>query len=454
MVELTKEQEKFAIGRTFLIGLAFFTTGIAWSMYNTQVNIMLFIFLGSYALVGALMAMDNLIGICIQPIMGNVSDRTRSKLGRRIPYLIIGIPFAAIFFILIGTIPSMPQTMQTFWLLIIYMFFFNVSMGFYRSQAVALMPDFIVPKHRSKGNAIINLMGGVGAIMAYIMGWILIIEGHPETIALAFLLVAVIMVFSLIILLFTVKEKKSYSYQLILEIEAKEGQKIIDKNKKPGLIESFRDILSEKDKSTLFMLLAIFFWFVAYQALEALFTLYAWEVLGIDRGPAAGMLLFVALPFIIMAFPAGILGSKLGRRITIKIGLIMFIIACFIIFITPVYFHDLVTISMIIIICFIIAGCGWAFININSIVIIWEMAPTAEKIGTYTGVYYFFSFLAAILGPFIVGLFIDLTTSAWLFFICSWFFIVAFILMWLVRRGEVELTEEEKIAKQKAIQEL
>jgi len=120
------------------------------------------------------------------------------------------------------------------------------------------------------------------------------------------------------------------------------------------------------------LLLAIFFWFVAYQALEALFTLYAWEVLGIDRGPAAGMLLFVALPFIIMAFPAGILGSKLGRRITIKIGLVMFIIACFVIFFTPVYFHDLATISMIIIICFIIAGCGWAFININSIVIVWS----------------------------------------------------------------------------------
>ncbi len=137
MVELTKEQEKFAIGHSFLIGLAFFTTGIAWSMYNTQVNIMLFIFLGSYALVGAFMAMDNLIGICIQPIMGNASDRTRSKLGRRMPYLIIGIPLAAIFFVLIGTIPSMPQTMQTFWLLLIYMFFFNVTMGFYRSQAVS-----------------------------------------------------------------------------------------------------------------------------------------------------------------------------------------------------------------------------------------------------------------------------------------------------------------------------
>ena len=158
------------------------------------------------------------------------------------------------------------------------------------------------------------------------------------------------------------------------------------------------------------------------------------------------MLLFVALPFILMAFPAGILGSRLGRRSTIKIGLILFIIACFIIFFVPN--------PTVIIICFIIAGVGWAFININSIVIVWEMAPTAKKIGTYTGVYYFFSFLAAILGPFIVGLFVDLTASAWLFFICSWFFIIALVCMFLVRRGEAELTDAEKIAKQKVIQEL
>ncbi len=308
------------------------------------------------------------------------------------------------------------------------------------------MPDFVVPKHRTKGNAVINLMGGVGAIIAYLFGLLLIIEGRPETIAFAFFLTAVIMVVSLILLVFTVKEKDSYSYKQILEMEEKEGQKIKEKKEKPGLVESFKDILAEDDKSTLFMLLAIFSWFLAYQALEALFTLYAWEVLDVGRGPAAGLLLFVALPFIIMAFPAGILGAKIGRRITIKIGLVMFITACFIIFFIPN--------PTVIIICFILAGSGWAFININSIVIVWEMAPTVEKIGTYTGVYYFFSFLAAILGPFVVGLFIDLTASTWLFFIVSWFFIIALIFMMLVKRGEAELTEEEKLAKKKAIQEL
>lgn len=446
MVELIKEQEKLAIRHTFLISLAFFTTGIAWRMYNSQVSIMLFIYLGSYALVGAFMALDNIIGVFIQPVMGNVSDRTRTKLGRRMPYILIGIPFAAFFFILIGTIPSLPHTLQTFYLLILYMFLFNIAMGFYRSQAVSIMPDFVIPKHRSKGNAIMNLMVGVGAIIAYLIGWLLIIEGRPETLFFAFLLVAIIMVASLVLLLITVREKNSFSYKMILEKETKERHKIKEEKKKPGLIESFKEILSEKDKSTLFMLLTIFFFSLPAQALEALFTVYAWDVLKIDRGPAAGLLLFFVLPFILMALPAGILGSKIGRRATIKIGLVLFIGACLVIFFNPNI--------TVIIICLIIIGCGWALININSIVIVWEMAPTAEKIGTYTGVYLFFSFLAAILGPFVIGLFIDLTSSAWLFFICSWFFIIALILMFLVRRGEVELADEQKIAKKKAIQEL
>jgi MFS family permease len=315
------------------------------------------------------------------------------------------------------------------------MFFFNVSMGFYRSQAVALMPDFVVPAHRSKGNAIINLMGGVGAVIAYVLNLLLV----PYSLFLSFVLVSVIMIASLVVLLLTIKEKNSFSYKQILEMEEKEGQKIkAEKKEKPGLIESFKDILAEEDKSTLFMLLAIFSWFVGYQALEALFTVYAVDVLELERGLAGGLLLFVAVPFILMAFPAGVIATKIGRRLTIKIGLVMFISANFIIFLIPNI--------TVIIICFILAGCGWAFININSIVIVWEMAPTAKKIGTYTGIYYFFSFLAAILGPFFAGLFVDLLGNIYFFLVCDFFFIAALIFMFLVRRGEVGLTEEKKTA--------
>jgi len=432
-------EQKFNLKQTSLIGLAFFTTGIAWSMFNTQVNITLFQYLGSYALVGLWMAMDNIIGVFIQPFLGTVSDNTRTKLGRRMPFLVVGIPLSAIFFVMISTINPLQDPL---WLLLLWMFFFNISMAFYRSQAVALMPDFVKPANRTKGNAVINFMGGVGALIAYLFNRFLV----PISLLLAFLAVAIIMIVSLIVILITIKEKESYSYQLILDIEQKEGKKLIDKKDKPNLIESFKDILSEEDKSTLFMLLAIFSWFVGYQALEALFTVYGMDVLGLSRGDAGFQLLFVAVAFLLAALPAGILGSRIGRRTTIKIGLVLFIIALIIGF--------SIQIPIVTTIILFVAGIGWAFININSIVIVWEMAPTSKKIGTYTGVYYFFSFLAAILGPFMVGSLIDLLGNFTLFLVCSFFFIAALVLMFLVKRGESELTEEERVAKEKAIQEL
>jgi len=435
----SEKKEKLDVRNTFLIGLAFFTTGISWSMYNTQVNFTLFQYLGLYALVGAWMAMDNLIGVIIQPIMGSVSDNTRSKFGRRMPYLIVGIPLAAIFFVLISTV-TYPQ--DPMWLLLLWMFFFNISMASYRSQAVALMPDFVKPANRSKGNAIINFMGGIGAVMAYVFNLVLV----PISLFVAFLVVAIIMIISMVIVVLTVKEKDAYSYKLILETEEKEGEKKKDKKEKLSIIASFKDVIGEKDKSTLVMLFAIFSWFVGYQALEALFTVYAGDVLGLERGPAGGMLLYVALSFLLFAFPAGFLGTKIGRKLTIKIGIVLWIISL----ITMFIFQNTTVISIFFVIC----GAGWAFININSIVIVWEMAPTTKKIGTYTGLYYFFSFMAAILGPFLVGLIIDVLGNTTLFLVSSFFFILALILIFLVKRGEAELTEGEKLARQKAIQEL
>ena len=436
---MSESTQKFSLNQTLLIGLAFFTTGIAWSMFNTQVNITLFEYLGSYALVGAWMAMDNIIGVILQPFMGTLSDNTRTKFGRRMPYIIVGIPLAAIFFVMISTVNS---SQDPLWLLLLWMFFFNISMASYRSQAVALMPDFVEPKNRSKGNAVINFMGGIGALIAYLFNKFLV----PISMVLAFLAVAIIMVLSLVVLVFTIKEKEAYSYQLILEEEEKEGKKISISKDKPNLIESIKDILSEDDKSTLFMLLAIFFWFVGYQALEALFTVYGMDVLNLDRGDAGFMLLYVAIAFLLSALPAGILGSRIGRRLTIKIGLVLFISALIIGFLVQ-------TVTVITIILFI-AGIGWGFININSIVIVWEMAPTSKKIGTYTGVYYFFSFMAAILGPFMVGSLTDMLGNVTLFLVCSFFFIAALVFMFLVKRGESDISTEEKMAKEKAIQEL
>ncbi|MFX0006952.1 MAG: MFS transporter [Promethearchaeota archaeon] len=440
------EEKKIKTSLIFFIGLAFFTTEIAWSLYNARVSRLLETYLVFLGFVGVWMALDNIIGVILQPIMGSVSDNTRTKLGRRMPYIIIGIPSAAVFFTLL-------PTQQNLFQLIIWMFFFSVAMGFYRSQAVSLMPDFVKPVNRSKGNAIINMMGGLGGVFGYglsLIAGLITLQG-------SFIIASVLMIISLFVLVWKVKEKDSYSYQALLEKEKLEGRKIKGGSERPGLISSFKDILREKDKSTLIMGLAIFSWFVAFQGLAALLTLYGTNVLLQSDDFSGFLAFFVALPIIIFAYPFAIIAGKIGRRNAIKIGLAIMITCLFVIFFVG-FMRAAALIPVIILLVF--AGIGWSFVNVNSIVIIWELAPSSEKIGTYTGIYYFFSFLAAITGPYILGALTDLFNNPLisppytLVLNGAIFLIIALVLMFFVKRGEPQLTEEEKLAKQKAIQEL
>ncbi|MFW9947138.1 MAG: MFS transporter [Promethearchaeota archaeon] len=444
----TKPNGKFNIKLTFFIALAFFTTEVAWSLYNARVSKLLEDILKLLSLVGLWMALDNIIGVVLQPIMGSVSDNTRSRFGRRMPYIIIGIPAGAIFFALI------PTGENNLPLLTIWMVFFGIAMGFYRSQAVSLMPDFIETVHRSKGNAIINMMGGLGGVIGYglsLVAGIITLQG-------AFIIVSVLMVVSLFILIWKVDEKESYSYKILLEREQSEGKKIKEEKKKPGIIASFMDVLKEEDKSTLIMGLSIFFLFVAFQGLAALLTIYGTNVLLQSEDVSGFLAFFVALPIIIFAYPFAIVAGKIGRRNAIKIGLTIMIACLYLIFIIGWTMRADGLIFVIILLA--IGGMGWSFVNVNSIVIIWELAPTDDKVGTYTGIYYFFSYLAAITGPYIVGGLTDLFNTQFnippytLVLNAAIFLIIALILMFFVKRGEVKLTEEEKIARQKAIAEL
>ena len=315
-----KSADKFRPGQVFLIGLAFFTT-FSWSLYNSQVNRALnsASYFGALALsglvVGSIMAIDNVIGVIIQPIMGNISDNTRTKYGRRMPYIVIGVILSAIFFMLIPT--GFPSDFENgggtgqVWLIVLWILLFSISMGFYRSQAVALMPDFVKPIHRSKANAIINIMGGIGAVIAFSLSLFISIN-----IYLPFIIAGVIMLVAVGILFLTIHERDSYSYQLLLESEAKEGEKVHETKEKLSLIQSFKDIFKEKDKSTLFILLAIFCWFIGYNGLESLFTIYAGPITepnGVLNFPGsiAGFLFnAVAIPFIIAAYPLSLVANK------------------------------------------------------------------------------------------------------------------------------------------------
>ncbi|MFX0070332.1 MAG: MFS transporter [Candidatus Hermodarchaeota archaeon] len=416
------EQEKLKLGLTFSLSLGFFLNMMAWTLYDAQVPITLFEYLGSYGLVGFWMALDNIIGIIIIPVMGSVSDNTRTKYGRRMPYLMVGIPVAAVFFVLIATVS--PAT-DPFWLLLFYMFFFNVAMACFRAQTIALMPDFTKPINRSKGYAIFNLMAGVGTIVAFIVNFILV----PVNMVLAFLTIAILMIICLVIMMLTVKEENAYVYQQILQKEKETGEKVKrEEGPFSGLVESFRYIAKSEDKSAMAILLGIFLWMCAYYALRSLFPVYAVDVLGLERGPAGTMLLFMSLSFILMAVPAGIIGTKFGRKLPIKIGLILFTIGMLI--------GYLFQTTTMIIIGFIIAGIGFAFINTLAVVMLWELVPTEKRTGTFTGIYFVAIFCGAILGPVIVGFITDLLGNVTLLLIVAIFVIAGLVCMFFVKRGE------------------
>ena len=346
------------------------------------------------------------------------------------PYLMIGIPCGAIFFSLIPTQKNLLEL--TIWIIA-----FSISMGFYRSQAVSLMPDFVPPKHRSKGNAIINLMGGVGVAIGYLLSAFLKLLG----LQMIFVIVSIIMIFALLILIWKIKEKESFAYQSILKMEA---EKKIEKSSplKSGLFKSIREIAFEEDLSVIFILLAIFSWFIGYQGIISFITLYGEEVLGYERGIAGFLPFLVVVPLLITIYPLASVPKKIGRRNSIKIGIIIWIVLLIIL-----TFIGLIPNVQIYIVAIPLAilGMGWALINTNSIVIVWELAPNEEKIGTYTGLYYFSSFLAAILGPIIIGLLMDINPlgTASLLLNSAIFFVIAFIMMLYVKRGEVKETKKE-----------
>ena len=395
---------------TFYIGLGFFTTGITWSLYNSYVPIFLreYVF-GSWQnlIIGIIMVLDNIAAITLQPWIGAKSDHTWTRFGRRMPYILLGVPIAAFFF---GLIPLANSLL----VLLTVITIFNIAMAIYRAPVVALMPDIIPSKFRSKANGVINLMGGIGAIYAFFVGSYLYEYSPP----LAFWSTSLIMILALLVLFWKVKEP--------------EKPELHDTEEKIGIVDAFREVISNPDRSGILILLAIFTWFLGYNIIETWYTTYGVVVLGIPDYIASRTLTTFALSFVIFAIPAGFVATKIGRKNTIVIGLVGLIIS-----LASMIFITNITLIYIIL---GIAGLFWAFININSITIVWEIA-TGKKLGAYTGLYYFFSALAAIVGPVFSGFIFDIVGLSIMFWLSTGLMVIALLFTLGVKSGEV--SEEE-----------
>ena len=426
---------KFNYGKIFLLGFGFFGVSVIWGVYNAFVPIFLANkFHLAPAFIGFFMTLDNIAALFIQPPVGAWSDRLRSPLGRRIPFILIGAPVTALAFGLIPLASVLPLFVACTSTLLL-------SAALWRTPVVALMPDITPSEKRSQANGIINFMGGIGTIIALQTGGVL----YKMSPSFPFWLGSVLVVIAALIVFLFIKEPKDYQRSSPVDAESNEPQ--------PSMIESLREVLSDEDKSGSRILFAIFFWFVGYSAVETFFTLYAQEHLGIDAGDGATLLSVFPLFFVLFAIPSGFIAARIGRRVAISFGLIVVSITLALFYIlpaetllAPVAPLPLVGIPLVeggprmltmAGVMLIFGGIGWAFVNINSLPMVVELT-TAARLGTFTGLYYLFSTLSAIVGPNVNGFAIQLTGNNYnvIMLIAPFFFLTSLVLMLGVRRGE------------------
>ena len=412
---------KFSYGRLLLLGFGFMGTTILWGIYNAYVPIFLQAgregfattagvngFGMSATATGFIMTLDNIAALFILPFIGAWSDRIRTKIGRRKPFIAMGAPLAFIGFI---GIPMMLNVSLIPFMIAIFVTLF--AMDVFRTPVISLMPDITPSPKRSQANGMINLMGGVGAVLAFVVGGML----FKVSVGAPFYFGGIIMLIGAAVVLYFIKEPAVPE----------------PKEEEPGLLDSFKTVLVDKDRSALYLLLAIFFWFLGYGALEVFFTSFAVNRFGIDSGQATGLLAYFSLPIVLFSPLSGYLGAKIGRRLIIIAGIIGFAILLF-------WGFSIQTLAMVKIML-PLTGVTWSLILVNSLPMMVDMAPQ-DRLGTYTGLYYLSSQSSAIAGPIMAGKIIEMFNNNYGvgFIYGSVTLVIALIFMLPVKRGEA-LTE-------------
>lgn len=489
MAEKAKKM-KLNYGKTLLIGFAFMASSIAWGVYDPYITTLLNKILGESALIagwsaklvekfpillefmqaqgedvgsaatgftlvplfiGIIMTFDNIFGVVFQPTFGKISDRCHTRIGKRKPFILIGAPLAAVIFAIIPRVALHENGRISAMMFCIILFVFVMS--FWRAPCVALMPDLTPPALRSEGNSVINLVGGVGSLLALQAATIVCAIGgwdkgtqEEEYIPYVFLFASIVMIICTLVVTFFVKEPDSrlkVQMQANMENDAKakrQAEKEAAKKEKERL-KAIK--LSKGERISLICMLAgLFFLFCGANAIQTFFALFAAEILGKSSGEATSMLTIFAVSTAIGAIPAGLLGRKFGRKKTIVAGLLMFITAFVVYLAVDATTGNALTLVYV---ALVVGGFANMLITVNTLPLVLEIGGL-DKVGTFTGYYYTATFSAQIATPIVYGIVRMLTgTYGSLFYYCPICFILSLICILFVKHGESEEITEDII---------
>lgn len=411
--------------QTFCIGLAFMGITAFWQVYDTIIPLILKnTFAVEDTLTGVIMALDNILAIVLLPIFGAWSDKINTPLGKRTPFIIVGTLLSATLMMLI----PIADNNQNLLLFILGLGAVLVSMGLYRSPAVALMPDLTPPPLRSQGNAIVNVMGAVGALYALLMIRVLVASEIRADYTNLFISISLILVITLLLLLLTIREKK-----LSEEIRREYGELIAEDYE----TTNEGTLTPAVKKSLSFALMALVCYYMAFNGVTTAFSRYAQEVWGLVGGEFATSLMLVAVTAFVCYVPFGVLASKIGRKRVIASGFVVMGLSFFIVCLFPAY-HPIMNLLLV------IGSAGGSAVGVNIFPVIIDMC-SEQEVGKYTGLYYTFSMSAQIATPIFSGFLMEHVAYQALFPYAGSFALLGFVAMLFVHHGDVKPEKKSNI---------
>ncbi|BAL81676.1 MFS transporter [Caldisericum exile] len=403
--------------KVFLLGMSSFSDQLFWGIYNTDIPIIVqTVYHLSNTLTGWVMNIDNILGLFLLPLVGMLSDRTNTKIGKRMPYILGGLLGGAFFFFLISLFAH-------FELPFIYVFlaiFFAVSaMSVQRSPTIALMADITPKEDRAPANSIMNLMTGIGGIFG------ILVVGMISSInrLLGFFVASIFIVIGAFAVFFSINEKRDAKYRS--ETDSEEPFSVL---------KSFGFLFKKENTSLLFLLFAVAFGWIGVNTVETFYTAYMSMESGLQATIGEQMaklnlsIFFIA--FIAFSVPAGFLGKKYRRKLPMLVGLLgLVFVFGIVVFVKNYSIHKYL---------FALGGILWDLFIVNAIPTVIDFG-TSETQGTYTGFYYLFSQTANIIAPVLAGSLADVFKTKFVIFPVSVFaFIISFTSLIFMRRVPIK----------------
>jgi len=303
--------------RMVILGAGLFGFDFFWGFHSASMPLFLKNFSDSKFHIALVLSLAGVAGCIISPIIGYISDRTSGRFGRRRPYILLGIVGAS------ACIWGLPHA-RTFGALVLYSAAMYSLVIFAETPYWSLLPDITPQRQRSTASGVMNLMGSLGLIAFFLIGW-KIWESNPLAV---FRAVAIVCFVSVLVTIVLIREPERPS------------------GKPPsmtGIASYLRSVAKEAD-AVKFYIVQFFLW-LGLMIVVPFNTLFVVEELGASEGDSLLVPMAFSIVSTIFVLPLGMLGDRIGRRGILSFMIALWAVAEIVVMFSQNLTHALITID-------------------------------------------------------------------------------------------------------------